>query len=81
MTGLLDVEVHEQVYRFRVVRCMNDELRNPEKEWDLVFSSDSLKNAMNALAQECFEYGYPGGAMNGKNKFGDEYKIVDGGAE
>ena len=44
---LLDIEVHEQVYRFRVMRCMNDELRNPNKEWDLVYSSYSLKQAMN----------------------------------
>jgi hypothetical protein len=80
MMDLLDIEVHEQVYRFRVVRCMNDELRNPEKSWDLVFSSDSLKQAMNVCAQEGLTHGYPGGVYFTKNKFGDEFKVVDGGA-
>ena len=80
MENLLDIEVFDQVYRFRVVRCMNDELRNPEKAWDLVFSSDSLKYAMNVCAQEGLAHGYPGGVMSTKNKFGDEFKVVDGGA-
>jgi hypothetical protein len=80
MMDLLDSEVHEQVYRFRVMRCMNDELRNPEKSWDLIFSSDSLKQTMNVCAQEGLTHGYPGGVYFTKNKFGDEFKVVDGGA-
>jgi hypothetical protein len=80
MVDLFETEVFEQVYRFRVMRCMNDELRNPEKEWDLVFSSDSLKQALNVCAQEGLEHGYPGGVFFTKNKFGDEFKVVDGGA-
>lgn len=80
MVDLFETEVFEQVYRFRVMRCMNDELRNPEKEWDLIFSSDTLKHAMSVCAQEGLTHGYPGGAFWCKNKFGDEFKVVDGGA-
>lgn len=69
MVDLLDIEVHEPVYRFRVMRCMNDDLRNPEKEFDLYFSSDSLKQAQKVCAQE------------NVNKFGDVFKVVDGGTE
>ena len=69
MVDLLDIEVHEPVYRYRVMRCMNDELRNPEKEFDLYFSSDSLRQAERVCAEE------------NNNKFGDIFKIVDGGAK
>ena len=73
---LLDIEVHEQVYRFRVVRCMNDELRNPEKSWDLVFSSDSLKQAMNVCAQEGLSHGYPGGVYFTKNNLAMSSRLL-----
>ena len=61
-------ELAEPVYRFRVMRCMNDELRNPEREFDLYFSSDSLKQATRVAA------------MENVNQFGDVYEVVDGGA-
>ena len=70
MVDLLDIEVHEPVYRYRVMVCRNDELRNPEKEWDLYFSSDSFRQAQSVKEQETRE-----------DKFGDVYRVVDGGAE
>ena len=69
MVDLLDIEVHEPVYRYRVMVCRNDELRNPEKEWDLYFSSDSFRQAMRVKEQEIRE-----------DKFGDQYKIEDSGS-
>jgi hypothetical protein len=35
---------------------------------------------MNVCAQEGLTHGYPGGVYFTKNKFGDEFKVVDGGA-
>ena len=68
----LEIETYEeQVYRFRVMKCMNDPLRNPEKEWDLVFSSDNHKMAQRVMAQEI--------EGDKKYNFGDLYKIVDNG--
>jgi len=58
----------EPVYRYRVMRCMNDALRNPERAFDLFFSSDSQKQAAFVAALE------------NKNKFGDEFVVVDGGS-
>jgi len=66
MVDLLDIEVHEPVYKYRVMVCRNDELRNPEQEFDLYFSSDSLKQAERVCAEE------------NVNKFGDIFKIVEG---
>ena len=59
-------ELVEPVYRFRVMRCMNDALRNPEREFDLYFSSDSRKQALRVAAYE------------NRNQFGDVYEVVDG---
>jgi hypothetical protein len=59
----------EPVYRFRVLRQLNDALRNPEGEWTLLFSSDSFRQAMRVKEQEIRE-----------DKFGDQYKIEDSGS-
>lgn len=63
----------ETVYRFRVLKCMNDELRNPEKDWDLFFSSNSLAQAEAVMAKEIED--------DKKYNFNDLYKIVDNGKE
>jgi hypothetical protein len=64
----LEFEV-EPVYRYRVMRCMNDELRNPEKAFDLYFSSNSFRMAMRIKEREIRE-----------DKFGDRYEIWDSGS-
>jgi hypothetical protein len=69
----LEIETYQEpVYRFRVLKCMNDVLRNPEMEWDLVFSSDNLKMAEKVMSQEI--------ESDKKYNFGDLYKIVDNGS-
>ena len=59
----------EPVYRYRVMRSLNDELRNPEGEFDLFFSSNSFRMAMRIKEREIRE-----------NKFGDKYEIWDSGS-
>ena len=59
----------EPVYRYRVMRCMNDELRNPEKSWELYFSSNSFRMAMRVKEKEIRE-----------DKFGDRFDIWDSGS-
>jgi hypothetical protein len=63
----------EIVYRFRVLKCLNDELRNPEKEWDLVFSSNSREQAEAVMAEEI--------EGDKKYNFNDLYQVVDNGEE
>ena len=63
----------ETVYRFRVLKCMNDELRNPEKDWSLVFSSNSRAQAEAVMADEI--------EGDKKYNFNDLYQIVDNGTE
>ena len=63
----------EIVYRFRVLKCLNDELRNPEKEWDLVFSSNSREQAEVVMAEEI--------EGDKKYNFNDLYQVVDNGKE
>jgi hypothetical protein len=63
----------EIVYRFRVLKCLNDELRNPEKEWDLVFSSNSRDQAEAVMAEEI--------EGDKKYNFNDLYQIVDNSKE
>lgn len=40
----------EPVYRFRVMRQMNDAERNPEGDWDLIYSSPDYGNAEEVAA-------------------------------
>ena len=63
----------ETVYRFRVFKCLNDELRNPEKNWSLVFSSNSRNQAEAVMADEI--------AGDKEFNINDLYKIVDNGTE
>ena len=62
---ILDFETEvEPVYNYRVMRQINDSLRNPEGDWVVYFSSTSEKTA-NLVANR-----------ENDNKFGDVYKVV-----
>jgi hypothetical protein len=52
---------------------LNDELRNPEKEWDLVFSSNIRDQAEAVMAEEI--------EGDKKYNFNDLYQVVDNGEE
>ncbi len=59
----------EPVYRFRVMKQLNDAERNPEGDWSLIYSSEDMGNAEEVAAEQRDRYG----------KFGDVVKVVDAG--
>jgi hypothetical protein len=60
----------ETVFRFRVVRNRADAERNPNGEWSLVYSCNTLQSARDELVD-----------MARDLPVGDAIKIVDGGKE
>jgi hypothetical protein len=59
----------ETVYRYRVMRQLNDAARNPEGSWSLVFSTMDAHIALDEMIEQVKTWG----------KFGDAFKIVDAG--
>lgn len=59
----------EPVYQFRVMRQMNDAVRNPNGDWTLVYSSLEIKNAVEVLHEEVDTWA----------RTGDAFKIKDAG--
>lgn len=57
------------VYRYRVMKTLNDPKRNPNKESTLYFSSNNEERAHDVAALE------------NNNGFGDIFQVVDGGQE
>jgi len=58
----------EPVYRFRVMKQLNDAERNPEGNWSLYYSTPDYGNAEEVAATK-----------REHSKFGDKYEVVDGG--
>lgn len=59
----------EPVFRFRVLRQMNDPERNPNGEWSLVYSTPEETDADREARKQRDIWG----------GLGDEVKVVDGG--
>lgn len=57
----------EQVGRYRVMRQLNDQERNPEGDWSLVYSTPDVEDAKEVAREEQARWG----------KMGDKIKIVD----
>ena len=61
---------NEQVLRFRVLKQLCDEERNPLGYWTLVYSTDTLADAEEMKAEQEERWG----------DLGDKFKVVDAGA-
>jgi hypothetical protein len=59
----------EQVLRYRVMRQLNDQERNPNGDWSLVYSSMDHNNAIEEMQHQVDVWA----------KCGDAFKVVDAG--
>ena len=58
---------NETVFRFRVMRQLNDVERNPEGSWSLVYSTPDEQDAKDVLLDQVTKW----------EDLGDRFKIVD----
>jgi len=61
----------ETVYRFRVMKQLNDAERNPEGSWSLIYSTPDLGNAEEVAMEQREQWG----------DLGDKVKVVDNGED